>query len=137
MKRWDDLQILRHMDEVAESNPSALMHGLQLLQSSQPPGEWDHLRDPPAFAKELLLARDAGLVTWEERDYGQELSNPASNSYQWLQQIRDLSLTIGPTPFTISTLGRIRSSRALKMYSPRSRPRACSGRRSSAERRVP
>ena len=94
MKRWDDLQILRLMDEAAESDPGALTNGLQLMERARPTRELDHERDPPAFAQELLLARDAGLLTFQDRVFAQRPADPRYEAYQWLQQICDLSLTI-------------------------------------------
>jgi len=67
---------------------------LALIQRARPDAELDHQRDPRPFAHELLLARDAGLLTFDDRTWGQRLADPNSEAYQWLQQIRDLSLTI-------------------------------------------
>jgi uncharacterized protein (TIGR02391 family) len=95
MKRWNDIQILRLIDEAEESAPAALSSGLQLLDHARlGTAEYDQQRDPPTFVRELLLAREAGLLSWDDRAQDQWMANPVSDAYQWLQQIRDLSLTI-------------------------------------------
>jgi uncharacterized protein (TIGR02391 family) len=40
------------------------------------------------------LARDAGLLTFDDRGWGQQLADPNYEAHQWLQQILNLSLTI-------------------------------------------
>ena len=72
-----------------------LANGLTLMQRSA--GDrtinWD--QDTNTFARELLLARDAGYLTWNDqtgRNVG--VTNPLSDSNYWLQQIWELRLTL-------------------------------------------
>jgi uncharacterized protein (TIGR02391 family) len=94
VKRWDDLQILRLIDKFEESEPAVLATAFSLMQRMRPGAELDHQRDPAPFAKELILARDAGFLTFDDRVYGQRPSDPKMEAYMWLQQVRDLSLTL-------------------------------------------
>jgi uncharacterized protein (TIGR02391 family) len=94
MKRWDDVQILRLIDELEGSEPAALMSGFTLMQRARPGAELDHQRDPGPFANELLLARESGLLTFDDRVYGQRAADSHTEAYMWLQQIREIALTI-------------------------------------------
>ena len=76
VNRWDDLQILRLIDELEGTEPGALMSGFTLMHRARPGAELDHQRDPQPLANELLLARDAGLLTFDDRTYGQRLADP-------------------------------------------------------------
>src|SRR5438045_3841331 len=93
VRRWDDLQILRQIDELEEGEPVALMTGFSLMNRARPGADLDHQRDPQPFAHELILARDADLLTFDDRTYhGQPLADPRTNAHLWLQQIRDIAL---------------------------------------------
>jgi hypothetical protein len=64
--RWDDLQLLRWIDELEQTN-HAIANGLDLLK------ELNHRDGLPIhegvseFAKELALAHNAGFMTWTDR----------------------------------------------------------------------
>lgn len=94
MKRWDDLQILKLIDELEGSEPAALASGFSLMRRARPGAELDHQRDPAPFAHELLLAREAGLLTFDDRVYGQRPADPQTEAWMWLQQVREVTLTI-------------------------------------------
>ena len=53
MKRWDDLQILRLIDELEGSGSGELRSGYALMQRARPGADLDHERDPRLFAHEL------------------------------------------------------------------------------------
>ncbi len=94
--RWDDLQLLRLIYELEASEDfAALQNGLNLMQRAagdQTIG-WD--RDTPPFARELLLARDADYLTWNDQSGRQVgVSDPMDNTHYWLQQIWDIRLTL-------------------------------------------
>lgn len=67
--RWDDPWLLRLIDELESSDQAGhLQNGLQLLR--QAAGVLKHQidwnRDLWPFARELLLAHEAGLLTWRD-----------------------------------------------------------------------
>ena len=64
--RWDDLQLLRLIDECETSGQTGhLASGYSLMQlaSGGQPIDWN--QDPRIFARELLLASDAGYLEWK------------------------------------------------------------------------
>jgi hypothetical protein len=95
--RWDDLQLLKLTDNLEESQQTSyLVNGIALLQKAGEgqPIEWG--RDTTPFARELLLAHDAGYLVWDDRA---ARSDPLVNANSWLQEIYNLRLTlagIGP-----------------------------------------
>jgi len=63
--RWDDLQLLRLIDDFEESEQiGQLASGYDLVQAASggQPIDWD--RDTRTFARDLLLARHAGYLEW-------------------------------------------------------------------------
>jgi len=94
MTRWDDLQILRLLDELEGSEPGVLRDGRMLMERARPGGQLDYQRDPAPFARELLLARKAGYVTFDDQTWHRPLADPVHDAFQWLQQISDIALTI-------------------------------------------
>jgi uncharacterized protein (TIGR02391 family) len=54
----------------------------------------DYQRDPATFAHELLIAREAGLLDFDDRSYGPRIADPRYDAHQWLQQVSDVRLTI-------------------------------------------
>jgi uncharacterized protein (TIGR02391 family) len=91
--RWDDLQLLRLIDELEEREPGLLSTGLSLMQRIAGAG-LDHENDPPLFARELLLAHHAGYITFDDRAVWPANTDPLTNAFSWVQQIRDIRLTI-------------------------------------------
>jgi len=92
--RWDDLQLLRWIDETEHAN-QYIGNGLNLLQQLA-----QRLGIPPyeemqGFAIELALAHDAGYMTWTDR--GAQWvghSSPTNDPNMWLQTIDDIKLTL-------------------------------------------
>jgi uncharacterized protein (TIGR02391 family) len=93
--RWDDLQLLHLIDDLEESEPAAVSSGFQLMDRAG--RAWDrqidYTIDPPLLVHELLIARVAGLLTFDDLAYGSQIADPNSNAHYWLQQIRDIHLT--------------------------------------------
>ena len=87
--RWDDVELLRLMHELETTSDMApLANGLNLMQRVARDRTIDWDRDPSSFARELLLARDADYVTWNDqtgRNVG--VTDPLSDSHYWLQAL--------------------------------------------------
>jgi hypothetical protein len=90
----DDLQLLQTIDDVEESEPAALTNGLWLMQRAAKGQPLDHNRDYVPFVWELLVANHAGYVTWDNRGVYRQDVDPRSNVNSWLQEIRDIRLTL-------------------------------------------
>jgi uncharacterized protein (TIGR02391 family) len=96
--RWDDIWLLQQIDEYEEAGlTSYLINGLELLRRAAEVLSYqiDWNRDLWPFARELILAHDAGFVEWRDmsaRSVGDP--NPQSNTNYWLQQINELRLTL-------------------------------------------
>jgi hypothetical protein len=91
---WDDLQLLQMIDHLEESEIGTLTNGQGLMQRIADGQQLDYSRDYRTFAWELLLAYDAGFVTWDERGVYPQSAYPLANPNSWLQQIRDIRLTL-------------------------------------------
>lgn len=92
--RWDDLQLLKLIDYCEESETASLSSGLQLMERAREGRQPDYQRDPTTFTHELLIAREAGFLDFDDRGYGPRIADPRHDAHQWLQQIRDLRLTV-------------------------------------------
>ncbi len=94
--RWDDLQLLRLIDELeTEGQVGSLMNGYTLMQvmGSSPTADWDN--DSRTFARELLLAQAAGYMEWADQHHpGARRMDPVVEAHQWLHDIRDIRLTL-------------------------------------------
>jgi len=92
--RWDDLQLLRWIDEL-EQTSAYIGNGNYLLQQlAQRTGVPWH-EDMASFAVELALAYEAGYLTWTDRSsqyVGR--SSPTIDPNQWLQTIDNIKLTL-------------------------------------------
>jgi uncharacterized protein (TIGR02391 family) len=96
VKRWDDLQLLRLIDELEQTGGSSLQNGLVLMDKAADGRQHiDWSRDVAPFARELILARDAGYLTWRDMGFRNIApTDPLINPQQWLQEIWELSLTL-------------------------------------------
>lgn len=92
--RWDDLQLLKLIDHCEESETASLSSGLQLMERAREGRQPDYQRDPTTFTHELLIAREAGFLDFDDRGYGPRIADPRHDAHQWLQQIRDVRLTV-------------------------------------------
>lgn len=94
--RWDDLRLLRVIDECETSGQTGyLTTGYNLMQfaSGGQPIDWN--QDPRTFARELLLAADAGYLEWKGPFLpGIRPLDPLADAQQWLQQINDVRLKL-------------------------------------------
>lgn len=89
--RWDDLQILSAIDE-HEGSVGPVTDGLRLMDQCRAGKQPDYQKDPPSFAHELQIARSVGLIEFEVVAFAP--ADPRTDAYQWLQQLRDIRLTI-------------------------------------------
>ena len=94
--RWDDLELLRLIDQLEQGGSGNLHSGFALMEyAAQAKGhQLDYTNDPRPFAHELLVAREADLLKFDDRMYaGMAQADPVHNAHTWLQQIRDIELT--------------------------------------------
>ncbi len=93
---WDDLYLLRLIDELEQSGQvSELQNGLTLLRRAADGQTIDWTRDTLAFTRELVLAREARYLTWRDQvSQGTGAAQPMGDPQIWLQKIWDLSLTL-------------------------------------------
>jgi uncharacterized protein (TIGR02391 family) len=94
--RWDDLQLLHLIDELEASEQlGSLVTGYTFMQAASDGQPVDWNRDGRAFARELVIARAAGYLEWNEMTrLGAPSPDLATDPQQWLQDIRDLRLTL-------------------------------------------
>jgi hypothetical protein len=93
--RWDDLQLLRIIDAIEQGQGGMLSNGLHLMQDPRWGGPIDRIRDLAPFVRELLLARKAGYVEFNEQVWaGQGPVDPAVDPNLWVQRIQDIHLTL-------------------------------------------
>lgn len=93
--RWDDLEILRKIDELEEAAPGNLNNAWTLMHQMRPSTTIRNGVDDRALVRELILAHEAGLVTWE--DFGQRNiapTDPMTNPGMWLQEHSRIGLTL-------------------------------------------
>jgi uncharacterized protein (TIGR02391 family) len=92
--RWDDLQLLRLIDDLEErGDVGPLWNGLGLLQKASEGKQITWGVDERPFAQELLLAHDAGYLIWVHR--GMTVGpDPGGNAHSWLQEVNEIRLTI-------------------------------------------
>jgi Uncharacterized protein conserved in bacteria (DUF2321) len=92
---WDDLELLRLIDKLEQGEVGSLFTGLALLQTAIRGKASDYSKEMPAFTRELLLAADAGYVTWKEVQWpGQGMPDPGHNPNDWLQRVQEIRLTL-------------------------------------------
>jgi len=71
------------------------MSGHSLIQPASNGQTIDWGRDERTFARELLLARAAGYLEWiDQLRPGGRQSHPIAEAQSWLQEIRDIRLTL-------------------------------------------
>lgn len=93
--RWDDIELLRLIDELEGSEVGSLATGLTLMRRMAEGKVLDPCQDYAPFARELVLAHGAGYLGFDDRvGYGMPLADPAGDPNSWLQQIRDIRLTL-------------------------------------------
>jgi uncharacterized protein (TIGR02391 family) len=94
--RWDDIELLGLVDRCeAEEEFGPLMTGYSLMEAAREGRPFDPALDPRALARELLLARQGGYLEWNEFvRHGARRPHPIDEPQQWLQEIRDLRVTL-------------------------------------------
>ncbi len=94
--RWDDLQLLKLIDELEQTEQFGdLRNGLDLLRRAAAGQAVEWGRDEHSFARELLLAHDASYVTWKDqspRRVGPVA--PLANPQTWLRDIWEIRPTL-------------------------------------------
>lgn len=94
--KWDDLRLLRLIDELETSEPAVLSRPFALIERAA--REWNqpvnYAEDARLLTDELLLAKDARYLTFNDQGYGGQLTDPQRDPHYWLQQIGDLHLTL-------------------------------------------
>lgn len=91
---WDDLQILQTIDLLEQSEVGSLSSGLSLMQRVAAGQVLDYSRDYVPFVWELMIAANAGYVVWDGRGVRPHRPDPRTDANAWLQEIRDIRLTI-------------------------------------------
>jgi hypothetical protein len=95
--RLDDIELLRLIYELEANDPGPLWSGFNLMQRAAKEAEkvLDVQRDYGPFARELVLGRDRGYLTFKERPmYGSPMYDPERDSNMWLQHIEEIRLTL-------------------------------------------
>ena len=91
---WDDLQLLQTVDLLEQTEIGSLSNGLWLMQRVADGQPLDHNRDYVPFVWELMVASHAGYLVWDDRGVSPHRVDPRSDANAWLQEIRDIRLTI-------------------------------------------
>lgn len=94
--RWDDLELMRLIDQLEQGGTGNLHSGFALMEyaAQAKRHQLDYTNDPRPFAHELLVAREADLLKFDDRMHaGMAQADPVHNAHTWLQQIRDIELT--------------------------------------------
>jgi uncharacterized protein (TIGR02391 family) len=95
--RWDDLQLLRLIDQLELNEPGTLSRGLDLMERAarDQDRKLDYQRDVAPFAWELRLANHGGYLVWEDLlSLGSQPADPDRDPHFWLQQITQIRLTL-------------------------------------------
>ena len=90
---WDDLEILRGIDRIEQTETAYLQNGLWLMEKiagGQVPEHQRHL----GFVHELILAAQSGYLEFEDSQAGWQPVDPQNQPHLWLQRIRDIHLTL-------------------------------------------
>lgn len=91
---WDDLQLLQTVDLLEQTEIGSLSNGLWLMQRVADGQPLDHNRDYVPFVWELMVVSHAGYLVWDDRGVSPHRADPRSDANAWLQEIRDIRLTI-------------------------------------------
>lgn len=91
---WDDLKILQTIDLLEQSEIGSLSIGLWLMERVADGQLLDHNRDYVPFVWELMVANHANYVVWDDRGVSPHRPEPRSDANAWLQEIRDIRLTL-------------------------------------------
>jgi uncharacterized protein (TIGR02391 family) len=91
---WDDIHLLRTIDRLEQTETGSLSNGLWLMQKEAEGQPLDHNRDYRTFVWELVLAGHAGYLGWDDRGVSAYRPDPLSDPNAWLQEIRDIRLTL-------------------------------------------
>ncbi len=93
---WHDLEILRIVDEAEQGERSGIHNGRDLIAAVA--ADRDHVADTQgdheSFVRELLVVRDAGLLTWTESStQGRGSFDPKNKPSDYLHNIYSFTLS--------------------------------------------
>lgn len=92
---WNDIEILQVIDESERENTATLSSGMSLMQAvaarHEPIASLDDYR---SFVRELLLAREAGLLSYQEVLWPNGPPPDPGDPNMYLQRIHSIGLTI-------------------------------------------
>jgi uncharacterized protein (TIGR02391 family) len=91
----DDIKLLQVLDDFEQRNGAGLLPTQMIYEAAVPQRDWSQ-ETASGFAHELVIARDAGYVTFiEDRPPGWNMPiDPRSSPHQWLQScVRNVALT--------------------------------------------
>lgn len=92
---WNDIEILQVVDESERENTATRSSGMSLMQAVAARHEAiASLDDYGSFVRELLLAREAGLVTYQEVLWPNGPPPDPNDPNMYLQRIQNIGLTI-------------------------------------------
>jgi uncharacterized protein (TIGR02391 family) len=92
--RWDDIELLQLIHELEQAESGYLSSGFSLMERARRGKDIDFQKDPALLTHELLLARSAGSLTFDDRSWpGQQMPNPDQDPHLWLQRIQTVRLT--------------------------------------------
>ena len=91
---WDDIHLLQTVDLLEQTETGTLANGLWLMQREANGESLDHTRDYRSFTWELMLANHAEYLVWDNRGVSTYRPDPLSDPNAWLQEIRDIRLTL-------------------------------------------
>lgn len=92
---WNDIELLQVVDESERESSIATRSGLALMQTvARRPGLIPAVEDYGPFVRELLLARDAGLITFKEVLWPNGPPPNPNDPNEYLQRIQNIGLTI-------------------------------------------
>lgn len=93
MIHWDDIEILKLIDALQKEGGRALSDGRQLFERASAGQNLYSKEHRSAFARELLLARSAGLVHFELAPQIGRQAPPRVDDYEFLDTLREIQLT--------------------------------------------
>lgn len=93
MIHWDDIEILKLIDALQKEGGRPLSDGRQLFERASAGQNLYSKEYRSAFARELLLARNAGLVHFELAPQIGRQAPPRVEDYEFLDTLREIQLT--------------------------------------------
>lgn len=94
--RWDDLELLRLINDLEQAEPASLHSGFSLMDRSLRGRNLTYEdSDPALLSHELRIALSAGYLEFDDQSWaGQQMPDPDQDPHFWLQRITNVRLTI-------------------------------------------